>query len=70
MFFHSMNFSIGKDNEILKEAIFKFAQKEIAPLANQIDKDNLISSKLPDGELKLAMQEFEMSRKLKNKVDE
>jgi hypothetical protein len=35
-----------------------------------INKDNLISSKLPDGELKLAMQEFEMSRKLKNKVDE
>ena len=31
MFFHSMNFSIGKDNEILKESIFKFAQKEIAP---------------------------------------
>ena len=33
-----------------------------------IDKDNLISSNLPDGELKLAMQEFEISRKLKNKV--
>ena len=29
------------------------------------DKDNLISSNLPDGELKLAMQEFEISRKLK-----
>ena len=40
MFFHSMNFSIGKDNEILKEAIFKFAQKEIAPLADEIDKNN------------------------------
>ena len=33
-----------------------------------IDKDSLISSNLPDGELKLAMQEFEISRKLKNKV--
>ena len=33
-----------------------------------IDKDNLISSNLPDGELKLAMQKFEISRKLKNKV--
>ena len=33
-----------------------------------IDKNSLISSNLPDGELKLAMQEFEMSRKLKNKV--
>ena len=30
-----------------------------------IDKNNLISSNLPDGELKLAMQEFEISRKLK-----
>ena len=40
MFFHSMNFSIGKDNEILKESIFKFAQKEIAPLADEIDKNN------------------------------
>ena len=37
MFFHSMNFSIGKDNELLKESVFKFALKEIAPLANQID---------------------------------
>ena len=35
-----------------------------------VDKDNFISSKLPDGKLKLAMQEFEMSRKLKNKVDQ
>ena len=35
-----------------------------------IDKNNLISSKLPDGELKLAMQEFEISRKRKNKVTE
>ena len=33
-----------------------------------IDKDNLISSNLPDGELKLAMQKFEISRKLKNKA--
>ena len=40
MFFHSMNFSIGKDNEILKESIFKFAQKEIAPLADEIYKNN------------------------------
>ena len=35
-----------------------------------IDENNLISSKLPDGELKLAMQKFEISRKLKNKVTE
>lgn len=46
MFFHSMNFSIGKDNEILKESIFKFAQKEIAPLADEIDKNNSFPSEL------------------------
>ena len=46
MFFHSMNFSIGKDNEILKESIFKFAQKEIAPPADQIDKDNSFPTEL------------------------
>ena len=40
MFLHSMNFSIGKDNEVLRDTIFKFAQKEIAPIADQIDKDN------------------------------
>ena len=46
MFFHSMNFSIGKDNEILKESIFKFAQKEIAPLADEIDKNNSFPTRL------------------------
>jgi hypothetical protein len=35
-----------------------------------VDKDNLISSKLPNGKLKSAMQEFEISRKIKNKVDQ
>ena len=33
-----------------------------------IDKDNLISNNLPDGELKFAMQKFEISLKIKNKV--
>ena len=41
-----MNFSIGKDNEILKESIFKFAQKEIAPLADEIDKNNSFPTQL------------------------
>ena len=40
MFFHSMNFSIGKDNEVLRDTFYKFAQNEIAPIANQIDKEN------------------------------
>ena len=40
MFFHSMNFSIGNDNEVLRDTVYKFAQKEIAPIADQIDKEN------------------------------
>jgi len=46
MFYHSMNFSIGKDNEILRETIHKFAQKEIAPLAEKIDKNNTFPNHL------------------------
>ena len=41
-----MNFSIGKENEILKDTIYKFAQKEIAPLADQIDKNNAFPNQL------------------------
>ena len=40
MFFYSINFSIGKDNEVLRDTVYKFAQNEIAPIANQIDKEN------------------------------
>ena len=40
MFFHSINFSIGNDNEVLRDTVYKFAQKEIAPIADQIDKEN------------------------------
>ena len=35
-----------------------------------IDKNNFVSNTLPDGELKLAMQKFEMSWKLKNNDSE
>ena len=35
-----MNFSIGNDNEVLRDTVYKFAQKEIAPIADQIDKKN------------------------------
>ena len=46
MFFHSMNFSIGKDNETLKDTIYKFSQKEIAPLAYKVDKENTFPNEL------------------------
>ncbi len=40
MFNHSMNFSVGEDNQTLRNTIYKFAQKEIAPLADKVDKEN------------------------------
>ena len=46
MFFHSMNFSIGEDNEALRETVFKFAQKEIAPIADKLDKVNTFQNQL------------------------
>ena len=46
MFYHSMNFSIGKDNEALRDSIYKFAQKEIAPIADKIDKENTFPNNL------------------------
>ncbi len=46
MFFHSMNFSIGKDNEVLRDTVHKFAQNEIAPIAHQIDKENCFPNHL------------------------
>ena len=46
MFFHSMNFSIGKDNETLQDTIYKFSQKEIAPLADKVDKENTFPNEL------------------------
>ena len=41
-----MNFSIGEDNEALRETVFKFAQKEVAPLADKIDKENSFPNQL------------------------
>ena len=46
MFYHSMKFSIGKDNEALRDSIYKFAQKEIAPIADKIDKENTFPNNL------------------------
>ncbi|MBL6679604.1 MAG: isovaleryl-CoA dehydrogenase, partial [Alphaproteobacteria bacterium] len=40
MFNHSMSFSVGEDNQTLRNTIYKFAQKEIAPLADKVDKEN------------------------------
>ncbi len=38
--FRSMNFDLGQDVDMLRDAVYQFAQGEIAPRAEQIDIDN------------------------------
>ena len=38
--FKSMNFNLGQDIDMLRDAVYQFAQGEIAPRAEQIDLDN------------------------------
>ncbi|MEL6702065.1 MAG: acyl-CoA dehydrogenase family protein, partial [Pseudomonadota bacterium] len=40
MFQHSMTFDLGEDVNALREAVHRFAQDKIKPLAAQIDSDN------------------------------
>lgn len=40
MFHASMNFALGEDIEALREAVHRFAQDRIAPLADQTDREN------------------------------
>jgi isovaleryl-CoA dehydrogenase len=39
--FPSLDFNLGEDIEMLREAVYQFARAEIAPRAAQIDRDNL-----------------------------
>jgi isovaleryl-CoA dehydrogenase len=39
--FPSLDFDLGEDIEMLREAVYQFALAEIAPRASQIDRDNL-----------------------------
>ena len=39
--FPSLDFDLGEDIEMLREAVYQFARAEIAPRAAQIDRDNL-----------------------------
>lgn len=36
----TLNFGLGEDIDMLREHVYNFAQKEIAPLANKADEDN------------------------------
>ncbi len=38
--FKSMNFDLGQDVDMLRDSVHQFSQKELAPRAEQIDRDN------------------------------
>jgi isovaleryl-CoA dehydrogenase len=44
--FPSLDFDLGEDIEMLREAVYQFARSEIAPRAAQIDRDNLFPADL------------------------
>ncbi|MCU0989931.1 MAG: isovaleryl-CoA dehydrogenase [Xanthomonadales bacterium] len=44
--FPSLDFNLGEDIEMLREAVYQFARAEIAPRAAQIDRDNLFPEDL------------------------
>jgi isovaleryl-CoA dehydrogenase len=44
--FPSLDFDLGEDIDMLREAVYQFAQTEIAPRAAQIDRDNLFPEDL------------------------
>ena len=42
----TLNFGLGEDIEMLRDAVYKFAQAEIAPRAAEIDESNLFPNEL------------------------
>ena len=44
--FPSLDFDLGEEIEMLREAVYQFAKAEIAPHAAQIDRDNLFPEDL------------------------
>ena len=46
MFLHSMTFDLGEDINALREAVHRFAQDRIKPLAAQVDADNCFPAHL------------------------
>jgi len=44
--FPSLDFDLGEEIEMLREAVYQFARAEIAPHAAQIDRDNLFPEDL------------------------
>ncbi len=44
--YHTLNFGLGEDIEMLRDQVYQFAQNEIAPLAEQADADNQFPNQL------------------------
>jgi isovaleryl-CoA dehydrogenase len=44
--FPSLDFNLGEDNDMLREAVYQFARAEIAPRAAEIDRDNRFPEEL------------------------
>ena len=42
----TLDFELGEDIDLLREAVYQFAQSEIAPRAAQIDEDNIFPADL------------------------
>mgnify|MGYP003492794518 FL=1 len=40
MSYPSLNFDLGETNDMLRDAVYQFAQAELAPRAAQIDSSN------------------------------
>jgi len=36
----TLNFGLGEEVDLLRDVVYQFCQKELAPRAQQIDKDN------------------------------
>ncbi len=41
-----LNFALGESIDLLRDSVRKFAEREIAPIASQVDRDNLFPSSL------------------------
>lgn len=44
--FHSLNFNLGETIDLLRDAVYQFAQAEIAPIAAEIDRSNEFPNQL------------------------
>ncbi len=44
--YSTLNFGLGEDVDMLRDAVYEFAKGEIAPLAEKVDRDNAFPNEL------------------------